>query len=103
MPQAMRKQLNQGETIIIDADHDGAQKNELPGTDDATAGCCSRDVKDNNLATPKSSRAKPSTPKGRKRKCRSDHGASDLDAKIKTPPETNSKSGRVTRRRKSVA
>ncbi|KAK9941957.1 hypothetical protein M0R45_007647 [Rubus argutus] len=103
VPQTMRKQLNQGETIIRDADHDGAQKNKSPGTDDATAGCCSLDVKDNNSPIPKSSRAKPSTPKGRKRKRRSDNGASDLDAKIKTPPETNSKGGRVTRRRKSVA
>ncbi|PRQ22821.1 putative transcription factor Homobox-WOX family [Rosa chinensis] len=103
VPQAMRKQPNQAETNIRDADHDGTQKNESPRTDDAVAGCCSQDVKDNKSATPKSSRAKTSTPKGRKRKSRLDPGGSDLDEKFKTPPETSSKGGRVTRRRKSVA
>ncbi len=79
------------------------QKNESPGTADAGAGSCSQDVKDNKSATPKSSRAKTSAPKGRKRKSKSDPGGSDLDEKFKTPPETSTKGGRVTRRRKSVA
>nr|XP_011457795.1 PREDICTED: homeobox protein HAT3.1 isoform X2 [Fragaria vesca subsp. vesca] len=103
LPQAMRTQPNQAETSIKDAHHDGAQKNESPGTADAVAGSCSQDVKDNKLATPKSSRAKTSAPKGRKRKSKSDPGGSDLDEKFKTPPETSSRGDRVTRRRKSVA
>lgn len=104
-PQTNRRQLEQGDAIVGDSDHNGAQNKELHGTDDPMIGCCSRDVMDSELATLGSSRSKLSTPNNRKRKRRSD----DPDPKTETPtppaePETNRKPSRVmTRRRKSVS
>ncbi|XP_050388303.1 pathogenesis-related homeodomain protein [Argentina anserina] len=103
VPQAMRNRPDQAENSTRDADDNGAQKNESPGTDDAVAGSCSQDVKDNTLVTPKGSRGKTCAPKGRKRKSMPEPGGADLDEQFKTPPETSGKGGRVTRRRKSVA
>nr|XP_008338248.1 homeobox protein HAT3.1-like isoform X1 [Malus domestica]XP_008338250.1 homeobox protein HAT3.1-like isoform X1 [Malus domestica]XP_008338251.1 homeobox protein HAT3.1-like isoform X1 [Malus domestica]XP_017178666.1 homeobox protein HAT3.1-like isoform X1 [Malus domestica]XP_028965500.1 homeobox protein HAT3.1-like isoform X1 [Malus domestica] len=93
LPQTNGKQLEQDGTTF------GAQNKELPRTDDPMTGSSSRDMKDSELVTPKSSKRKAISPNNRKRERKSD----DLDPENETP-ETKRKGTRLmTRRRKSIA